>query len=177
MPDKTSKDHQETLKFERYSGMFGCRTCANCHFVVNKVHMVSVYGIYAYCRYRTTGFFVEINRRALKPLHSCIVLLLVHIRDMYLHLTMPWLPFNIYGYNPLLVAPVVIKVMLENVSFNGLILHITCTGILMGYQFVTTFKAFSEQYRMVTFLWNWSLMFYFQGSYHLDHQLWVWDLV
>ncbi len=34
--DKTSKDCPKTLKFERYSGLFGCRTCANRHFLVNK---------------------------------------------------------------------------------------------------------------------------------------------
>ena len=31
-----SKDHQEAVKFEQYSGRFGYCTYANCHFHVNK---------------------------------------------------------------------------------------------------------------------------------------------
>ncbi len=29
---KTSKDHQETVKFERFSGPINCCTCTNCHY-------------------------------------------------------------------------------------------------------------------------------------------------
>ncbi len=36
IPDKTSKDHQEKSKFERYSGPFGHPTCANRHYLVKK---------------------------------------------------------------------------------------------------------------------------------------------
>ncbi len=61
VPDKASKDRPKTLKFEQYSGLH-------------------VYCIYAYCRYRTTGYIVEINRCAPKTLHSCTALLLGHIR-------------------------------------------------------------------------------------------------
>ncbi len=85
MPDKTSKDRPKTLKFEWYSRLFGCRTCANCHFLVNKSHekdTIPGYRIYAYCirRYQT-GFIVEINRCAPKPLHSHDALLLGHIKN------------------------------------------------------------------------------------------------
>ena len=62
--DKTSKDHQETVTFERYSGLFGCHTCKNHHFFVNKGPHDSCYHKYVYiqlcCRYRTTGFITEI---------------------------------------------------------------------------------------------------------------------
>ncbi len=66
MPNKTSKGHQETVKFKRHSGPFGCRTCTNRHFLVNEgphgsclPYMASgtyiciyVY-IYMYLRYNT----------------------------------------------------------------------------------------------------------------------------
>ena len=81
MPDQTSKDRPNPLKFERYSSLFGCCTCANRHVLINKGPPSSRFPyIYAYCRYRTTGFIVEINRRAPKPLHSHTALLLGHIR-------------------------------------------------------------------------------------------------
>ncbi len=45
LTDKTSKDHPKTLKFERYSGLFSCRTCANrqFHAVVNRAGPCSSY--------------------------------------------------------------------------------------------------------------------------------------
>ena len=33
---KHPKEHQDAVKFERYSGPFGCCTCTNHHFLVNK---------------------------------------------------------------------------------------------------------------------------------------------
>ncbi len=47
IPDKTSKDRPKTLKFERYSGLFGCRACANRHF----------------CKQRSTRFLFTIYMR------------------------------------------------------------------------------------------------------------------
>ena len=75
MPDKTSKDRPKTLKFEQYSGLFGCRTWANHHFLVNKGPCGSCLP-YICVLYQTTSFIVELNRRAPKPLHSRTALLL-----------------------------------------------------------------------------------------------------
>ncbi len=47
MPDKTSKVHQEAVKFVRYSGPFGSRTCANLPFLCKQRYM-SCYSKYAY---------------------------------------------------------------------------------------------------------------------------------
>ncbi len=55
MPDKTSKDRQETVKFERYSSPFGYHTCANRHFHGNKRHVIPVYHVYPYMYMRIAG--------------------------------------------------------------------------------------------------------------------------
>ncbi len=77
MPDKMSKVHQETLKFKRYSGPFGCHTCANQRFLVSKVPRGSCL-VYIFVLYVPDDGLYYCN--APKPLHLRTALLLGHIR-------------------------------------------------------------------------------------------------
>ncbi len=69
MPDKTSKECQEAVKFERYSCPFDCMSHIRKHWQIatylqTKVHVVPVtVCVYNHChRYQMTGFIIEINR-------------------------------------------------------------------------------------------------------------------
>ncbi len=73
MPDKTSKHHQETLKFKRYSSLFGSHTCANHDFLANKgPHGSRLPYICTYVRIVGTGrkgLLLKLNRCAPKPFY------------------------------------------------------------------------------------------------------------
>ena len=76
---KIKSHHPKTLKFELYSGLLGRHFLVNKKFQRSTRFLFTVY-MHTVARYWTTGFIVEINRCAPKPLHSRTALLLGHIR-------------------------------------------------------------------------------------------------
>ncbi len=70
-----TKNNKKIKRLKQYSSPFSCRTCANCHCLVNKAPPGSCCHIYVWayiplcCRYRMKCFVIEIFRRAPNPLY------------------------------------------------------------------------------------------------------------